>query len=485
MKLKKTFLLIALLSARVAFATVYHVAPGDNLATAINKLNPGDELYLASGQYDLTSTLKINRNGTATQPILIAAEEGAKPILDFRTLALETNGVTVGGNYLYIRGLTIRYAGKKGIFLDKAAYCTLEQLDVYGCCDSGIQLRSGGNNTVVNCDSHDNFDYHTEEKDGKGGPGGNADGFADKQGDACAGNIYIGCRAWGNSDDGWDSFQRVTSGAPTVYINCIAYNNGRPSINLSTNPRATGVDAARFVGQDLTQIVNKGNPNGFKLGGKKEDNGTIHNTELYRCLAVGHRSKGFDQNNNAGTMKIVNCTAYANDINYGFGNPYSYTLYIYNSISLDPTSSDIKTHSAGTTTQSHNSWLSGFAATDADFESLDVEGLILAPRKADGTLAETSLLRLKSTATNLIDKGLVVDNTLFTGDRIADYLSYNGSAPDLGCFETSGGTSAINGIAADAGELNPHQPCYDLNGRRVDARSYKGVVIQNGKKIMR
>ena len=471
MKLKQTFLLIALLSVRVAFATVYHVAPGDNLATAINKLNPGDELYLADGQYDLTSTLKINRNGTATQPILIAAEEGAKPILDFRTLALETNGVKVEGNYLYIRGLTIRYAGKKGIWLEKAAYCTLEKLDVYGCCDSGIQLRSGGHNTVVNCDSHDNFDYHNN--------GGNADGFADKQGDACAGNIYIGCRAWGNSDDGWDSYERVTSGTPTVYINCVTYNNGRSTIDLSSNPRTTGVDAARFTGQNLTQIANGGNPNGFKLGG----NGSVHNTELYRCLAVGHRSKGFDQNNNAGSMKIVNCTAYANNLNYGFGNNYGYTLFIYNSISLDATDSDIKTHSAGTTTQSHNSWLSGFAATDADFESLDVEGLILAPRKADGTLAETSLLRLKSTATNLIDKGLVVDNTLFTGDRIADYLSYNGSAPDLGCFETSGGTSAINSITADAGELNPHQPCYDLNGRRVDARNYKGIVIQNGRKI--
>ena len=473
MKLKQIVLLIMLVAVSTASATVYQVAPGDNLAAVISKLNPGDELYLADGQYDLTSTLKINRSGTATQPILIAAADGAHPILDFRSLALEVNGVTVGGNYLYIRGLTIRYAGKKGIWLEKAAYCTLEGLDVYGCCDSGIQLRSGGHNTVVNCDSHDNFDYHNN--------GGNADGFADKQGDPCAGNVYIGCRAWGNSDDGWDSFQRVTSGAPTVYINCIAYNNGRLSIDLSTNPRATGVDAARFVGQDLTQIANGGNPNGFKLGGK----GTVHNTELYRCLAVGHRSKGFDQNNNAGTMTIVNCTAYANNINYGFGNPYAYTLFLYNNISLDAVDSDIKTHSSGTVTQSHNTWLNGFATSDADFESLDVEKLILAPRHADGTLAETALLRLKSTASNLIDKGKIIDKTLFSGDGIADYVTHNGSAPDLGCYETAGDASAISGITTDTGELNPHQPCYDLNGRRIDVRNYKGIVIQNGRKIRR
>ena len=266
---------------------------------------------------------------------------------------------------------------------------------------------------MVNCDSHHNFDYQNA--------GGNADGFADKQGDACAGNVYIGCRAWNNSDDGWDSYQRETNGTPTVYINCITYNNGPVSFDLSQPPRALGVDASLFQGKDLTNISNDGNPNGFKLGGK----GTKHNTELYRCLAVAHRSKGFDQNNNAGQMKIINCTSYANKLNYGFGNDYAYTLEIHNCIGLDPSESNFKSHASGTVTQSHNSWLDGFSATDADFESLDVEGLLLAPRNADGTLAETLLLHLKAAATNLIDKGIVYDKSQFQGDAIATYVSYN------------------------------------------------------------
>ena len=462
---------MAFAAPRVASATVYTVSPGDNLSTAIGKLKAGDVLYLADGQYDLTSTLEVKCQGDADRMITIAAADGAKPVIDFRGQALGANGIKVGGRYLHIRNLTIRYAGKKGIWLEGAKYCVLEQLDVYGCCDSGIQLRSGGYNTVVNCDSHDNFDYQNK--------GGNADGFADKQGEACAGNVYIGCRAWGNSDDGWDSYQRETSGTPTVYIHCITYNNGPATFDMSAHPRVLGVDAGLFADKSLSSIENGGNPNGFKLGGK----GTVHNTELYRCLAIGHRSKGFDQNNNAGAMKIVNCTAYANNINYGFGNDYTYTLDIHNCISLDAKDSDIKTHKSGTVTQSHNTWLSGFSTSDADFESLDVDGLLLSPRNADGSLPETLLLHLKSCATNLIDKGMVYDKSKFEGDVIANYVDYKGSAPDLGCYETDGSASAIIGITDDVRPINPNLPCYDLNGRRVEA-GYRGVVIQNGRKFL-
>ena len=461
---------MAFAAPRVASATVYTVSPGDNLSTAIGKLKAGDELYLADGQYDLTSTLEVKCQGDADHMITIAAADGAKPVIDFRGQALGANGIKVGGRYLHIRNLTIRYAGKKGIWLEGAKYCVLEQLDVYGCCDSGIQLRSGGYNTVVNCDSHDNFDYQNK--------GGNADGFADKQGEACAGNVYIGCRAWGNSDDGWDSYQRETSGTPTVYIHCITYNNGRATFNLSQHPRVLGVDASRFEGQDIAAVMNEGNPNGFKLGGA----GTAHHAELYRCLAVGHRSKGFDQNNNAGQMKIVNCTAFDNKINYGFGNDYAYTLDIHNCISLDPTDSDIKTHASGTVSQSHNSWQAGFSAADDDFQSLDVAGLLLAARNADGTLPETVLLHLKSTATSLIDKGMVYDKTQFEGDAIASYVSYNGTAPDLGCYESAGASAGIFGEVFDASQLNPNLPIYDLNGRRVNA-DYRGLKIQNGRKF--
>lgn len=445
-------------------------SPGKLTATVIGKLTAGDVLYLRGGQYDLNNNLSITRNGTADKMITICPYEDERPILDFRNETNGTNGVTVKGNYLHIKGITVRYAGYKGIWLEEAKYCILEQLDVYGCCNAGIQLRSGGYNTVVNCDSHDNFDYQDN--------GGNADGFADKQGDACPGNVYIGCRSWNNSDDGWDSFQRVTSGTPTVYIYCVTYNNGPEYYDLTDHPRVTGKDASLscFSGKDLSHFENGGNPNGFKLGGK----GTAHNTELYRCLAVGHRSKGFDQNNNAGNMKVINCTAYKNDINYGFGNDYAFTLTVYNNVSLSPISSHWKRSDVGTTTQGHNTWNSGYSCTEADFEDLDVEAIIFADRNADGSLPETKQFHLKSTATNLIDKGQVY--TDFEGDKIAEYVSYKDAAPDLGCYEYDE-ASGINAITVNGSDLNPNMPRYNIKGQQVDD-TYKGIVIQGGVKYM-
>lgn len=486
--MRKHLLFLMLLGAAIgAQATDYYVSPsgsgsnytlaspGKLTSTVIGKLKAGDNLYLMGGQYDFQNTLSINRSGTEGNMITIQPYNSEKPVLDFRQQQNKKNGVTVGGSYLHIKGLTIRYAGYKGIWLEDAKYCILEGLDVYGCCNAGIQLRNGGRNMVINCDAHDNFDYQDD--------GGNADGFADKQGNACPGNIYIGCRSWNNSDDGWDSFQRVTDGTPTVYINCIAWNNGPATFDLSSHPRATGVDKdlACFAGKDLANFANGGNPNGFKVGG----DGTKHNVELYRCLAVGHRKKGFDQNNNAGDMKVINCTAYKNNTNYGFGNPHAYTMTIKNCVSVSPTGGSgsnyhFSKYSGATITSDHNTWNSGYSCTEADFEGLDVTEIIFAERNADGTLPATQQFHLKASATNLIDKG--VSYTGFSGEKMADYVSYKGTAPDLGCYEYDS-SSAIEGLTISEGTPRADMPCYNLSGQRVDG-SYKGIVVQSGRKYL-
>jgi len=480
--MKRTILsLLVLVASLSTTAKEYYVSPSGSGSSytkeapgrfnqVISKLAAGDVVYMMGGQYDYGANLKISKSGTADNMITICAYDSERPILDFRNEANGTNGLTVQSSYLHIKGITVRYAGYKGIWVEKGKYNILENVEVYGCCNAGIQLRSGGNNTVVNCDSHDNFDYQDD--------GGNADGFADKQGDACPGNVYIGCRSWNNSDDGWDSYQRVTSGTPTVYINCITYNNGPATYDLTNHPRATGKDKSLscFTGKDLSNFSNGGNPNGFKVGGK----GTQHNVELYRCLAVGHRSKGFDQNNNAGDMKIINCTGYKNKINYGFGNSYAYNMTIKNCISLSPTSSDFLKYSGATVVEDHNTWNAGFSVSESDFEGLDIESIILAPRNADGTLPESVQFHLKSTAANLIDKGVAY--TDFSGDKIKDYVSFVGDAPDLGCYEY-GASTGIESITIEKGVINPNMPCYDVQGRRVDS-NYKGVVIQGGRKFI-
>ncbi|MDO4820306.1 MAG: right-handed parallel beta-helix repeat-containing protein, partial [Prevotella sp.] len=137
----------------------------------------GDTLFCLGGQYDLKSTVSFTKNGTAQKKVCIYNYPGEKPIFDFRKMAYGSRGIQVkeGSNYVHIKGLTIRYTGKNGLH-NSGSHCTFEQLDVYGNGDTGIQMKAGGDNTIINCDSHDNFDYKLANDFG-----GNADGFADKQ----------------------------------------------------------------------------------------------------------------------------------------------------------------------------------------------------------------------------------------------------------------------------------------------------------------
>ena len=447
MKLFRTFLIVLITSiAQQLDAKVYYASPTGtdaegtsrsapgNLFEMTWKLEAGDELILLDGQYDLTETWWINLKGTPTAHIIIHADENATPILDFRN---QSDGLGVGlqGEYTHLKGITIRYAAHIGIW-NFGTYNILERLDVYGNYDTGIQNCGGGHNMIKNCDSHDNFDYKHLLDNGSLDYGGNADGFADKWGEEpYSSNVYIGCRAWSNSDDGFDFWERISGEKPSVVINCIAYHNGPETYDMTNHPRVA-FDKEWFdkCGETLSAYKNHGNGNGFKLGG----NGTKHNVELYRCQAVGNRSTGFDQNDNAGKMKIINCMSFQNGYNYGFYRENPFSLDIHNCISLEPTwdpNNHFWTGEPNNVTQSHNSWNDGFSVSASDFESLDVENLIIAPRNADGSLPETPLFQLKSTASDLIDKGIVYPAMNFEGDEITNYVDYNGTAPDLGCYE--------------------------------------------------
>lgn len=160
-------------------------------------------------------------------------------------------------------------------------------------------MKVGGYNLIKNVDSHDNFDYELDKSGNltECDFGGNADGFADKQ-HSGAPNHYVGCRSWNNSDDGWDFFQRVTTGE-TVIEHCVCYGNGPSFFDMRNHPRydtdkvwfdqfkdgryVTAADG-NSVYVTLQQYPNMGNGNGFKLGG----NSTQHNVLVHHCLSVAN-----------------------------------------------------------------------------------------------------------------------------------------------------------------------------------------------------
>lgn len=448
--MKRLFALLCIIGLQLSAvsAATYYCSPDGNgdgkaisspttFAAGIKKLkNPGDTLYLLSGQYNLGNTAVQNLNGTADKRIVIAGYEGTNTqgsydaILDFRTTPYGTRGLQVKSTttYLHIKNLTLRYSGKNNLH-NEGSFNLFENLDIYGSADTGCQMKTGGNNIIKNVDSHDNFDYQTMSGS-TANFGGNADGFADKQFTG-AGNHYIGCRAWNNSDDGWDFFQRVSS-SKTIIENCVCYQNGAPYYNLKDFARYE-TDKAWFDGKIGTQMTdrygatititlekypNQGNGNGFKMGGGY----TNHQILIHHSIAVGNYARGFDQNNNDGAMEIDNNTAYDNNVNYGFTTKYGAVTF-HNCISYLPQNGD--SYKAKTVTaDDHNSWSKGFSVSKSDFRSLDTTQLCAA-RTADGSLPDGSCLRLVS-GSKLIDAGVNVG------------LGYNGEAPDLGCYETDG-----------------------------------------------
>lgn len=279
-------------------------------------------INISSGTYYLSETLSLN-----SENIKIVGDCANRPILDFHKTLIGTNALVITGNNIEVYNIVVRYSGYKGIFA-KTTNSTFENIDVYGNCDCGFQLKNSSNTKVIGCCSYNNFGYMTMNGE-KPNFGFNSDGFCDKQYDG-PGNIWIDCKSWGNSDDGFDFYERITPiDRPTIIENCVAFGNGGKKRDISKNPRIeVDVDFFKKNNYELTNYPSYGNGNGFKLGG----NFAAHNIILKKCLSFDNSRNGFGQNNNIGKMILEKCVASGNGLyNYGF-RTYDGELLMKNSI---------------------------------------------------------------------------------------------------------------------------------------------------------
>jgi len=399
-------------SACLAHAAHYHAAPEGNAAnsglipeapwdgvTALLRLRAGDTLSLASGLYTIprndaaANTLELKEKGTAAHPITVLAKGPGRAVFDFSYPALEWTqdgyGIHLTGDYWYFRGLDVTRAGYQGVYVT-GSHNTFVNCSFYENRNTGFEINEGGAYTVVvGCDAYRNYDPKKS--------GSMADGFAPKQTQG-PGNSFYDCRAWENSDDGYDTYD---SPEKVVFEDCWAFRNG--------------VDVWNQGGFS-------GNGNGFKLGGNHKQ----ANHRAVRCVAFGNPGKGFDQNNNTGGLSIFNGIGYRNGRNFGLGNPLNpgQEHMLANNVSLDGPVE------AGGASGSHNSWNAGFAPAASDFASLDT-ALARIPRDEYGAVPATSLFRLRD-GSPLIDAGVEVG------------LGYRGDAPDLGAFEYGSGAVGLS-----------------------------------------
>lgn len=375
--------------------------PYNSIATAVKKVKAGDIIYLAGGTYSLSETIKISSNGTESSPIKMQPEPGTgRPVLDFSgqpRFDSAARGIQLTGDYWHIIGLDIIKAGDNGIYIDGGNYNTIEFCRFSENGDTGLQIGGGAtHNLILNCDSYYNADESM----------GNADGFACKT-SAGTGNIFRYCRAWMNSDDGYDGYLKESDDITTTYEGCYAIMNGM-----------------------LKDGTAAGDGNGFKMGGCDADALRSHNAILKNCVAAKNKKNGFDRNSNIGSMTLYHCTAYANE-----SSDYIFVaakekqqdlaegkkITIKNCISTANATPNISCR-ADQVDMSHNTWEEGLNCSTEDFVSLNVDQY-LADRDENGNLPTFTCLHLKSTS-SLIDKGVILEG-----------ISYTGDAPDLGAYE--------------------------------------------------
>lgn len=265
-----------------------------DVATAVKFIGPGQTILLGGGTYKFNSSLTISRgiSGTAEEPIrmIMDPEAEERPVFDFGKNY--KTGMTLAGDYWLLQNIDITNSGDGTDGLKICgSYNVIDSVNAYKNGNTGIQIsRLGGTdtnitewpsyNTIKNCTSYLNADAGYED----------ADGFAAKL-TVGPGNVFDGCIAAYNADDGWDLFAKVETGPIGVVTikNSVAYYNG-------------------YVFDEKGTKINAGNGNGFKLGGS---NITGYH-KLINSIAFGNKAKGIDSNS-CPDIQVENCISFNNE----------------------------------------------------------------------------------------------------------------------------------------------------------------------------
>lgn len=278
-------------------------------------LQPGDTVLVMPGEYNLSERIQIGYSGNYANPITIKnADPTQKATIKFYAMAFNDNnrGVQINGDYFIWDSIDVCGAGDNGMYIG-GSYNVVINCEFYDNRDTGLQLgraygtRSNVNewpsyNLIKNCTSYNNYDNETY--------GENADGFAAKL-TVGYGNIFDGCVAYRNSDDGWDLFAKVDSGniGAVIINNCVAFENGYiAETQESFNKKFPTFDKSKEETNTNSFKTRDGDGNGFKLGGSKMEGEVF----VYNSLTFNNRMHGVTDNSNPGVLVVENVTSYNN-----------------------------------------------------------------------------------------------------------------------------------------------------------------------------
>lgn len=447
-------------------------APLASLATAQKKVKAGDKVYILPGTYqvkenemmDKTSSnvwdiiFDFSTSGTADSPIIyigVQDAQGNRPVFDLSAI---NTGKRLTGFYIHAKYLEFSNFEVIGINVPKSSsntqseniringgsYCRFDNIATHDGMGIGFYLTGrSAHNIISHCDAYNNFDSVNISVNN----GGNSDGFGCHVSANCEGNVFEYCRAWQNSDDGFD-FINCQSAATARF--CIAYRNG---FDKDGNRRADG--------------------NGFKAGGygmsKEVKIASVPMHEVSHCLSVGNKANGFYTNHHLGGVKFDHNSAYRNGCyNYsfvnrkgssredaidvdGYGHIVTHNISYKSSKivkSIDISQCIIQDNSF---TCTDNVW-ENETFNDSDFYSLNLKELTAA-RNTDGSLPTINFMRLK--------------------DESKDYG-----------YGTLNPGSSSTGIGSNTIKQADNSYYYTLEGKRVAHPLRNHIYIHNGKKFI-
>jgi hypothetical protein len=384
--------------------------PFASITKAQQAASSGDTVYLRGGTYtnfnvaatDANYQYVLNFNKSNIHYLGYPGD--SRPVLNFSNISpanLRVCGIQVTGSNNTFQGFDLT-----GIQAGTQKQCdnwrisgsgnTLRQIVQHDAQANGLYLLSNAsNNLIENCDSYNLVGVN-------GISAGNTDGFGCHSNGS--GNVFRGCRAWGNSDDGYDTINNFGGGV--TFDHCWAYDNGRLD----------------------------GNKNGFKIGGFGASGGSfpnpppVHTVEF--CLAANNGAAGFYANHQPGqAANWLNNTSYNNHPNFNMLEAIDTTPenssvagtreILHNNLAFTGTGTSNLNETGSMVS---NNWFTlPVTVNSADFLSTDPSQMTL-PRKADGSLPDITFMHLMQ-GSDLIDRGINVG------------LPYIGAAPDLGAFE--------------------------------------------------
>ncbi|KHD36704.1 pectate lyase [Clostridium acetobutylicum] len=390
-----TFMGISLASvfslATTAHASNFYISPNENdnnpgtisspfltISKAQEKANYGDTVYILGGTYTKFNITKSDANynyvNNITKSGITYRAYSSKniPIFDFSkvTPSKRIAAFLIEPGVSNVTFLSFQVTGVK-VGTQKQSECfrvegnaTLNQIVCHDNEANGFYFVNHGTGSCIKCDSYNNI-----------GPTKNSIGNTDGFGAHGDGVTFSYCRAWHNSDDGFDC---LTSNGANTFDHCWAFN-----MNAG------------------------GDSNGFKIGGYgvgvPPNKVPVHTVKY--CLSANNNAHGFYANHQPGQSATW---TYNSAYNNKAGNfdmlerisrnnstdiPGTREIVHYN---IAYGGNAIKDSNLPSQNVSNNSWnKNGIVVSSSDFQNLDVNQLS-SPRGTNGALPLITFMHLTS-----------------------------------------------------------------------------------------